>query len=412
MIASVPVAESESYARLRRALAGERLPAAFVDLDALDRNLERHMARVGARHKTLRVASKSVRVVAVLRRLLGRGSPTLRGLMCFAAREAEFLAKAGFDDLLVAYPVWQESDLDAAVRLAREGKLIRLAADSREGVERVARRANEHGATLGVVLCVDMSLRGLGGRVHLGVRRSPLHGPDQVLALARYVRDSRGVRLDGLLAYEAQIAGLGDDSPFEPWQNPLKGAIRRVSAREIAGRRRAMVEALERDGFSLPLVNGGGTGSLDTTLEESSVTEVTAGSGFFKPHLFDYYKSRHVRSLEPASFFALEVTRRPALDMVTCLGGGYVASGAPGPDKVPLPWLPRGLSLLPHEMCGEVQTPLALGPGVQVALGDPIVFRPAKAGEPFERFTEVLLLSGDRVVDRAPTYRGEGLCFF
>lgn len=404
--------QSESYARIRSALAGERLPAAFVDLDALDRNLGREVSLVAARGKTLRVASKSVRVVAVLRRLLERGGSAVRGLMCFAAREAEFLAERGFDDLLIAYPLWQDSDLDAVARLVDQGKTVRVAVDCREGVERLATRARERGVTLGVVLCVDMSLRAAAGRMHLGVRRSPLHSPDQVLTLARVVRDSRGVRLDGVLAYEAQIAGLGDDNPFAPWMNPVKRAIRRVSAREVARRRARMIEVLERDGFELALVNGGGTGSLETTLAERGVTEVTVGSGFFKPHLFDYYDSPQLHALEPAAFFALEVTRRPGPNLVTCLGGGYVASGEPGPDKVPLPWLPAELSLLPHEMCGEVQTPLAVGPGAEIALGDPIVFRHAKAGELFERFAEVLLLSGDRVVDRVPTYRGDGQCFF
>lgn len=402
----------EAYARIRQALAGERLPAAFVDLDAFDENLARHVALVRARRKTLRVASKSVRVVGLLRRLLERGGDALSGLMCFAAREAELLSERGFDDLLVAYPVWQGSDLDALARMTRAGKTVRVVADCREGVERLAAFARQRGVTLPLVLDLDMSLRAARGRVHLGVRRSPLHDAAEVLDLARHVRETAGVRLEGLLAYEAQVAGLGDDSPFQPWMNPLKRAVRRVSAREVAGRRARVVEALRRDGFELSLVNGGGTGSMSTTTEEAGVTEVTAGSGFFKPHLFDYIDSPHVRSLEPAAFFALEVTRRPAPNMVTCLGGGYVASGEAGPDKVPLPWLPSGLSLLPHEMCGEVQTPLAAERGAALALGDPVVFRHAKAGELFERFDQVLLISGERVVERVPTYRGEGQCFF
>jgi hypothetical protein len=84
--------------------------------------------------------------------------------------------------------------------------------------------------------------------------------------------------------------------------NPVKSAIRRVSAAEVRSRRSEIVDALERDGFELSLVNGGGTGSLDTTSAERGVTEVSAGSGFFKPHLFDYYKDAHVRALEPACF--------------------------------------------------------------------------------------------------------------
>ncbi len=400
------------YAQARSALSGERLPAVFVDLDAFDGNLERHAAVVRARSKRLRLASKSVRVVALLRRLLERGRPAFQGLMCFAAREVEFLADRGFDDFLLAYPVWQDSDLEALARLVLSGKTVRIVADSPEGVDRVAELARRRSTVFDLVLCVDMSLRAARGRVHLGVRRSPLHDPTDVVALARHARSVRGVQVVGVLGYEAQVAGLGDRNPFEPWMNPVKKAIRRVSVHEVHERRRKIVEALRSDGFSIELVNGGGTGSLTTTTEESDVTEATAGSGFFKPHLFDYYDDPFVRSLAPSCFFALEVTRRPTANMVTCLGGGYIASGKPGPDKVPLPWLPRGLALLPQEMCGEVQTPLAVPRDVEMAMGDPVVFRHAKAGELMERFEEVLLVADGRLVDRVPTYRGESQCFF
>jgi D-serine deaminase-like pyridoxal phosphate-dependent protein len=63
------------------------------------------------------------------------------------------------------------------------------------------------------------------------------------------------------------------------------------------------------------------------------------------------------------------------------------------------------------ELAGEVQTPLEGSGAAGVALGDPIVFRPSKAGEPLERFNEVLLVSGNKIVDRVRTYRGLGWCF-
>jgi D-serine deaminase-like pyridoxal phosphate-dependent protein len=401
-----------AYEAIRDALSGERLPAAFVDLDALDRNLDRHVAMVRPRGTPLRIATKSIRVVAILRRLLERGGDALRGLMCFSVEEAEWLAEQGFDDLLVAYPPWQASDMERVARLAAAGKTVRIVLDAREAIDRADAFGRAAGVRVPIVLCLDMGLVALGGRVFLGVRRSPLRTPDEVLALARHALDRPGVRFDGLMGYEAQVAGLGDASPFEPRTNAIKRAIRAVSAREVATRRRAIVERLRAAGVPLALVNGGGTGSLDTTTPESGVTEVTAGSGFFKSHLFDYYRAPHMRALEPACFFALEVTRAPAADVVTCLGGGYVASGAVGPDKAPLPWLPRGLSLLPMEMAGEVQTPVRVPADVRLSFGDPVIFRHAKAGELAERFREYLLVAGGRVVDRVPTYRGAGRCFF
>ena len=396
-----------SYEALCEALEGRRLPVALVDLDALDRNLDR-MANVV--QVPIRVATKSIRVSALIRRVLTRGKGRYRGLMCYAVAEAAFLARAGFDDLLIAYPAFRRVDLALLAEVTREGKNISIAVDCEAAVDRIAEVARSHGVTIRVVLCADMSLR--LGNLHLGVRRSPVHSVEDAVRLARTIASREGLRLHGLLGYEAQVAGLGDDSPFDPRSvRVVKGWVRGASIVEVRRRRSAIVRALERDGLPLEVVNGGGTGSLDSSTSASGVTEATAGSGFFKSHLFDYYSSRYMRALEPAAFFALEITRRPAPDIVTCLGGGYVASGAVGRDKVPLPFLPRGLSLLGAELAGEVQTPLRVPPGVALQLGDPVVFRHAKSGELAERFSSVLLLQGGRVVDEVPTYRGEGQCY-
>jgi D-serine deaminase-like pyridoxal phosphate-dependent protein len=92
-------------------------------------------------------------------------------------------------------------------------------------------------------------------------------------------------------------------------------------------------------------------------------------------------------------------------------GGGLVASGPAGRDRLPSPWLPEGLHLTALEGAGEVQTPLT-GPGAsRLAIGDLVWFRHAKAGELFEHTNDVHLLEGDAFVDRVPTYRGHGLAF-
>jgi D-serine deaminase-like pyridoxal phosphate-dependent protein len=400
-----------SYEDIRHALEGQHLPAAFVDLDAFDRNVGVHLELIRGRGTPLRVASKSVRCVSLLRRALDRGGSDFRGILSFTCREAAFLAARGFDDFIVAYPPWQTDDLECIARLTAEGRRVATTSDSAESVERIAAVARRLGTEIRVLLCVDMSLRMMGGRVHLGVRRSPLHSPEEVLALAQLARATRGVQLEGLLGYEAQIAGLQDANPFDKWMNPLKAAVKRMSIGEVKERRSAIVELLKKHDIPLRIVNGGGTGSLDSTTPDTGITEVTAGSGFYKPHLFDYYRAPHMARLEPSAFFALEVTRIPKAGMATCLGGGYVASGPPGWDKIPVPWLPAGLELSADEACGEVQTPLKLPAGTALKPGDPVIFRHAKSGELMERFNEVLLVQGGHVVDRVPTYRGEGQAF-
>ena len=396
-----------SWDAFARALRGERLPSAIVDLDALDRNVARIARAIEGSGKTLRVASKSVRHVGLLRRIMEGGG--FEGLMCFTLEEACFLYDEGFDDLLVAYPsVGARGLAELSARVAR-GATLRLVADDVAHLEAYGRAAREAGTTLEVVIDLDVAYRALSGRVHLGVLRSSVRGAGDVARLARGAERIEGVRVVGLMGYEAHVAGLTDANPFSRALNPARRAIKRLSIPRVAELRREAVAALRREGIEPAIVNGGGTGSLRTTVEEPWVTEVTAGSGFVCPHLFDYYEGN---VLEPAAFFALEVCRIPERGVVTCLGGGYVASGEPGWDRLPLPHRPEGLRYVSMEGAGEVQTPLLVPPGAPpIAIGDPIVFRHAKAGELAERFDTYLLVRGGEIVAREPTYRGMGRCF-
>jgi D-serine deaminase-like pyridoxal phosphate-dependent protein len=177
---------------------------------------------------------------------------------------------------------------------------------------------------------------------------------------------------------------------------------------ELARRRAAVVQAVRRVRPDLEFVNGGGTGSVDKTAAERAVTEIAAGSGLYQPHLFDYYTGFRGR---PAALFALPVVRRPGAGVVTCLGGGYLASGPADRLRLPLPHLPEGLEYDPNEGAGEVQTPLLGAAADHLAIGDRVWFRHTKAGELCERFDALHLVEGDTLVDTVPTYRGEGRTF-
>lgn len=391
------------YSTWRRALSGLALPAAVVDLAAFDANAKALAAR--ARGKPLRLATKSVRSVPLVERVLRREG-AFRGLMAFHAAEAAELARRGFDDVLVAYPAWGDAGLGAVAAELAAGRRITLMVDSPEHVARLAALAAARGVT--VPVCLDLDVSSVYPGLHFGVRRSPLREPADVVALARRVQDADGLRLEGLMAYEAQVAGVPDEPPGPPGTGAAVRYLKRRAVVEAAHRRRAAVEALRADGHALRFVNGGGTGSLESTSAEEVVTEATAGSGLFAPALFDGYRGfRH----RPAAAFALEVVRRPSADVFTCLGGGYVASGAAGPDKLPRPFLPEGAALLPHEGAGEVQTPVRYSGTERLDLGDPVLFRHAKAGELCERFSTLLLVEEGVVVDEVKTYRGEGWAF-
>lgn len=393
-------------ARITTLLADEPLPAVLVDLDAFDRNLAQ-MARIASdAGKTLRVATKSIRVPALIERVLAHGSPCV-GVMCFAAGEAKLLYERGVDDLLIAYPTVQSSDLALLRGLVESGATVRLMIDDVRHMQAVETAFAGCSTPLDLLVDIDMSLRLAGGRVHLGVRRSRVRDEDDLRQLLEASHAFQHSRIVGAMGYEAQVAGLGDRNPFKRLMNPVFRAVRALSMRQIVPRRAMVARVFDDAGVPLTVFNGGGTGSLNLAADEPALTELTAGSGLLCPHLFDYY--RNIR-FEPACWFALQAVRSSDPGIVTLQGGGYVASGEPGWDKVPAPAF--GGSLVSAEGTGEVQTPLKLEPGMSVELGEPVALRHAKAGELAERFTEYLLVSDGQIVDRAATYRGLGACFF
>ncbi len=399
---------ADLYRRYREALRDEPLPVAAVDLDALERNVDALVAPVRARGKTLRIASKSVRCVALLRAVLARGGDAVRGVMAFSPAEACFLAEEGFADILVAYPTAQPHDARLLAAAVAKGATIALAADAPEHLAVASAAAAEAGVRLRLVVDVDVSYRPLGDRVHVGVRRSPLRDPAPVADLAARIHADPHLAFAGLQAYEAHLAGIPDLDARAPLLAGAKRAMKELARGPVLAQRRAIVDELARRGIAVPLFNGGGTGSAAWSAEDPTLTEVAAGSGFVDSHLFDGF---HGLTLQPAAFFALQVTRLPAPGLCTCQGGGFVASGAAGPDRLPVPYLPEGLSLLGLEGAGEVQTPLSIPPGLRIAIGDPVFFRHAKAGELAEHFATYVLIRGDRIEARVPTYRGAGHCF-
>lgn len=401
MVRAGRLAGMDARARLDTATAALDPPLALVDLDAFDANAADLEARAAG--TPLRVASKSVRVRALLDRVLAR--PGWSGVLAYALGEALWLHEQGLtDDLVLGYPT---ADRGAIARLAADeaaAAAITLMVDDPAQLDLIdAVRAPAARAPIKVCLELDASWRPAGRLLHVGTRRSPVHGAAPLAALADEVTRRPGFVLDGVMAYEGQIAGLGDRPPGARVRGAAVRAMQRRSAVELAERRAAAVEAVSAVA-PLRFVNGGGTGSVHLTARETAVTEVAAGSGLFGPTLFDAYTAWRPR---PAALFALPVVRRPSRRIATLYAGGYIASGPPGRDRQPSVFLPEGLSLLGTEGAGEVQTPVRGRAARALRVGDRVWLRHAKAGELCERFDEVHLLTGDALTGATPTYRGE-----
>lgn len=387
-----------NYESLRTLVQSETFPLMLVDLKALDENVRR-LASIAIKHKkSIRLATKSVRVPNLISRILETGFPAFKGLMCYSPREALFLSKLGFDDFLIAYPNLNKNDLECVKLVQKSGKKIITMVDSVEHLRAIQEVAD---VPLGVCIDVDMSYR--FGRLHLGVQRSPIRSLESLKRFIQCVHQYPKIQLKGLMAYEAQIAGLPDKSPHSVILNPFKRFLKTLSQRDVFKRRESIAKYLNEENIHLDLFNAGGTGSLKTTALESWITEVTVGSGCLQSVLFDHFIDNENR---PAFCFGLEVTRKPETNIITCHGGGFVASGEVSLDKLPVPFLPNGLSPLKREHFGEVQTPLRNKSSVHLNPGMPVFFRPAKAGEIAEHFQEYLLIENGKIIERAKTYRG------
>lgn len=370
-------------------------PTAVIDLDAFDANLAAMLRR--AEGRPLRIASKSVRCRALIERALQADG--VRGVLGYSAAEAAWLVAGGVRDVVVGYPSVDTETMAAIASSALLAAEVTFMVDLPEHVSMLAAAAGAAG-TMPLRLCIDVDASLRVGPAHLGVHRSSVHSSEEVLRIARLAGDTPGVALVGLMFYEAQVAGVPDSS----------AAVRAMKKRSLAQllSRRAQIVAAVSTIAELEFVNGGGTGSIAATRRDPSVTEIAAGSGLFTPTLFDSYDDS---GLAPAAYFVSPVVRKPSPDVAVTFAGGYVASGPASASRVPIPVHPAGFSYFGQEGAGEVQTPLKGAAAESLAVGDPVWFRYAKAGEMCERFDELLLVRDGTVVERVPTYRGEGSTF-
>jgi D-serine deaminase-like pyridoxal phosphate-dependent protein len=382
-------------------------PYAVVDLDAFDANAA-ELTRRASGNATIRLASKSVRARALMERTLARAG--YDGTLGFTLAEAIWLAEKGGDsgtDIVIGYPT---ADRHALRRLAADDALrdrITLMVDSTAHLDFLDATLGRGNADIKLCIDLDASLELANGRVHLGPYRSPTRTPQQAAALAQAIVNRQGFMLDGLMSYEGQIAGLGDNQDGSRLQRLAIRTMQRLSAREL-GARRAEVVAAVNNIAALRFVNGGGTGSIEQTSSEQAITEIGAGSGLYGPGLFDHYRHFAPRH---AAFFVLSVVRRPTSAIATALGGGWVASGPSGVDRLPKIAWPPGLRMSPREAAGEVQTPLLGTAASSLQIGDQVWMRHSKAGELCEHVNELHLVAGEEIVDQVPTYRGEGRAF-
>jgi D-serine deaminase-like pyridoxal phosphate-dependent protein len=386
-----------NYERLREIFYDHRYPLALLHLEAFRHNLALLREDFQQSGKEMRLCTKSVRCGPLIEQVLNERF--VNGVMIYNPHEAPFLAERyRARDILLGYPTVEEHGAEALCQAAAmEGTRAAAVADNPAHLDLLERAAAKAGVHLDVVVEVDVAYRP-AGRLCLGVLRSPLRTPEEVHRIAAGASERAHLEFRGLMGYEAQNAATAD--------RLHERLFKKLSQNDVWEQRRQVVEYLAHRGLPPPMVNGGGSGCYQLALSDPTITEVGVGSALYKPHLFDGFLN--LKEFQPAIYFALQIVRKPAPDVVTCFSGGYISSGVAQP---PIPALPSGLCSISLEGFGEVQTPLRYSPErVQLNIGDPIFCRPAKAGEPLERFKSLHLISQDQIVGSYPTYRGEGMC--
>lgn len=377
-------------------------PFAFVDLNTFDQNLEALVAQCG--EKDIRIATKSIRSMVLLQRISNK-IPNVCW-MCFSIDEAVMLAENGFDNLLVAYPSLQQKAVERVCEQIKKGKKIYLMTDNVWHLKNLDAIALKNNVVLPVAVDIDVSMNFMG--IYFGVYRSSIRTTAQFKKYLDALPAYKNVTLKGVMTYEAQIAGVGDNSKGKFFYNKIITFLKQKSLPKIEKTRAELKKQITEAGVTLDFFNGGGTGSLTHTSKDKNVSEITFGSGLFTPTLFDNYKDFKG---SPATGFVLEVCRHPQKNVYTALGGGYVASGSAGIDKLPKIMYPKSAKLFTNEGVGEVQTPFKTQSPIDFESEGFAVFRHAKAGELCERFSFLYGFENQEKPIKIPTYRGEGYTF-
>ncbi len=223
-------------------------PVPLVDLDRLERNLDR-MAEYAARHRlTLRPHTKTHKSPKIGAEQIRRGAV---GLTCATVLEVEVMAEVS-DNLLLAYPPVGEAKLQRLLSLPESCELT-VALDSWEVADSLANAAGRRGRPVGVLVELD-----------LGMHRVGLAGLDEVVELARRISQRPPLAYRGIVFYPGHI------------RQPLN---RQAEALEQFRRGlRAAVEALDRAGLRPGIVSGGSTPTVWQSHEIEDLTEIRPGT--------------------------------------------------------------------------------------------------------------------------------------
>ncbi|MCP4643454.1 MAG: hypothetical protein GY851_23605 [bacterium] len=388
---------NRDYDYYREALKGYALPCALVDLDVLDDHADSVAAMADG--KSIRVDSRFLRCAPLLERLMSR-RPEFGGVVVSSAAEAVFLSLRGFDDLLIARPVWGEADTSGIMDVLHLGKKVVCAVDCLAHSEHLNTVGQDFNTVVSVAMEVDVCPR-YAAFLTSGLR-SGVSMPRQAAELAATIAEAPFLRLAGIVGH-VPVTAAGDS-----WLKrvPLRGLIcaalmRRARATATA-RRKSFVEAVAAGTRELDFVTGCAPCSGTLAEADDTVTEWAAGSELVDPAISAPCEGP---GMSPAAGLAVEVVRTRSGGRVECRG----TCGFPQTRNGIRP-LPAGSRVASAGPNGPLVVRHAPGANTVLEHGSPVILLTNDTPSLFESTNTILLVSDGRVVDEVPTYRGEGQC--
>ena len=352
-------------------------PCLLVDLDALQFNIDRMAQHFRAAGKHLRPHIKSHKTPAIALKQLGAGAI---GITCAKLGEAEVMADAGIQDILIANEVVGHRKVPRLMELARRCDIM-VAVDAEENLAELARAAGVAGVKPRVLV-----------EVNIGHDRAGTTSAARTVELCRLVASARHLRWCGIMGYEGHVADLED------------AAAREQGARECLDRLVAARAALEAAGLHPEIVSSSATGDYYVTTTYEGITEVQAGSYV----LMDAAYGRLGLGFRNALTCLVTVTSRPSPEHVITdaglktlapehgLPGIVLPEGWDGPDAARVD--PRGLRFLEFwKLSEEHGRLLQKGGACTLKLGDTLEFIPGHVCTTMNLHDEVYAIRDGRV---------------
>ena len=345
-------------------------PAAVLDLDAFERNVAKMAGRARAAGLALRPHAKSHKCAALAHRQIAAGAV---GVCCAKLAEAEAMAAAGVDAILVTSPIAGAAQAERAARLARTVADFRIVVDHADGASELGAAALD---PIQVVIDVDPGL----GRT--GVRDAA-----QAVEVFHAIAAQPNLKLIGVQCYGGQ------------WQH-LEGANARAAAiADGMAHLSRVIAALRGAGAQIAVVTGGGTGSFAADAAQGLLTEVQPGSYAFMDRQYrDALQDDPDGDFEQALAIAATVISANHRKWVT-VDAGLKAFATDGP--LPVALTPR-FSDSVYRFFGDEHGLLMRPAGGAVVRGERIDFAPGHIDPTLDRYDVIHLVRGDVLVEIAP----------